>query len=402
MSRAAESGRRDRDRGEAALAPPPPSRSPWQRFYGAAHRARRAWYRRRAERLPRPVVSVGNLHWGGGGKTPLTAAVAAHLRDAGHRVAILSRGYGRETKGIRVVSDGGPPLLGPAEAGDEPVLLAEQLPGVAVVVAADRAAAGRHALEHLPAVPDLFLLDDGFSHLRLHRDLDLLAFPAADPFAGGRLLPGGRLREPLASSRHADAALLTGLPPEEVPADSDEEDGGPGRGKAEALAAALGGHGFRGEAFACALEPCSLRLVGRGSEAADELPPGTRLLPVCAIARPDGFLAGAGPAATAAGMEVVAPALTFRDHHDYREASLEKIRRTAAEAGAGAVLTTTKDGVKLGGRLGLPLVELPVRARPEAAFWPWLDGRLERLTAAAAAAGKGSDEGGGAMKGEER
>jgi len=390
-------------RAEASLAPPSPPRSPWQFVYGAAHRARRAWYRRRAERLPRPVVSVGNLHWGGGGKTPLVAAVAAHLRDAGHRVAILSRGYGRDSTGIRVVSDGGPPLVGPGEAGDEPFLLSEQLPGVAVVVGAERAAAGRHALEHLASPPDLFLLDDGFSHLALHRDLDLLAFPAADPFAGGRLFPGGRLREPLASCRHADAALLTGLAPEVVAQEEVAQEGtegsaksgagaGAGRRKAEALAAALGEHGFEGAAFACALEAAALRRVddGDGDDSGSEvgsdagsdagpLAAGTRLLPVCAIARPGGFLAGAAAAAAAAGLEL-APALTFRDHHDYPPASLEEIRRAAAAAGAGAVVTTAKDRVKLHRRhLGLALVELPVRARPEAAFWAWLDGRLEPL-----------------------
>ena len=167
-----------------------------------------------------------------------------------------------------------------------------------------------------------------------------------------------------------------------------EDGGGAGRRKAEALAAALGEHGFQGAAFACALETDSLRVVGRRGGTDDALPVGTRLLPVCAIARPAGFLADAGAAATAAGMEVTAPALTFRDHHDYPEASLEKIRRAAAEGGAGAVLTTTKDGVKLRGRLGLPLVELPVRARPEATFWSWLDGRLGRLTGATGGAGE--------------
>ncbi|HEX2254119.1 MAG TPA: tetraacyldisaccharide 4'-kinase, partial [Thermoanaerobaculia bacterium] len=166
------------------LDPPPPPVSPWQLLYGGAHRLRGAWYRRRSRRLPRPVVSVGNLHFGGTGKTPLTAALAAHLRDAGIAVCILSRGYGSRGAGVRVVSTGEGPRLGPEEAGDEPVLLAGELPGVAVVVGADRFAAGSHALDHLTPRPDMFLLDDGFSHLGLARDIDLLAFPAADPFAG--------------------------------------------------------------------------------------------------------------------------------------------------------------------------------------------------------------------------
>ncbi len=84
-----------------SLQPPPPPRSPWQKLYGLAHRWRRRWYRRRALRLPQPVVSIGNLHWGGSGKPPLTAAVAAHLHDGGRRLAILSRGYASRGEGVR-------------------------------------------------------------------------------------------------------------------------------------------------------------------------------------------------------------------------------------------------------------------------------------------------------------
>lgn len=365
---------------------PPPPRSPWQLLYGAAHRARRAWHRPRATSLPRPVVSIGNLHWGGGGKTPLTAAVAAHLRDSGYRVCILSRGYGSRDggRGVRVVSDGGPPLLSPSTAGDEPVLLAGELPGVAVVVAADRAAAGRHALNSLPEPPDVFVLDDGFSHVFLHRDLDLLAFPAADPFAGGRLAPGGRLREPLSSARHADAVLLTGLASDEVP----EAFGGAvpngsatppvsaetaGERKAAALGSSLHAYGFRGAAFACALDTGLPRLSGAPPTA---LAPGRRTLLVAAIARPEGFLASAHRAAEEAGLKVVGTPLTFRDHHDYPPDSLRRIHEAAAAAGADLVLTTAKDRVKLIGHLDLPLAELPVRARPQPEFWHWLDRRL--------------------------
>src|ERR1700730_9859748 len=102
---------------------PPPSRSPWQLLYGGAHGLRRRWYRHRAGRLPRPVVSVGNLHWGGGGKTPLVSALACHLRDRGLQVCVLSRGYRKGRRGGggggRVVSTGRGPLLGPEGAGDE-------------------------------------------------------------------------------------------------------------------------------------------------------------------------------------------------------------------------------------------------------------------------------------------
>src|SRR5258708_24823191 len=182
--------------------------SPWQLVYSGVHRLRLRWYRQHARRLPRPVISVGNLHWGGSGKTPLVAAIAAHLRDRGLAVCILTRGYGSRGRGVRVVSAGHGPLLDVRMAGDEPALLAGELPGVAVVVGPDRHQAGLEALARLDPAPDLFLLDDGFSHLALPRDLDLVAFPAPAPFGGGPVFPSSRLREPLAPVNRADPWVL--------------------------------------------------------------------------------------------------------------------------------------------------------------------------------------------------
>lgn len=342
-------------------APSPPT-SPWQQFYGGVHRLRLRWYRKHAYRLPRPVISVGNLHWGGSGKTPLVAAIAAHLRDRGLAVCILSRGYGRRGRGVRVVSTGQGLLLDARTAGDEPALLAGELPGVAVVVGPDRHQDGLEALARLDPVPDLFLLDDGFSHLALARDLDLVAFPASDPFGGGRLFPSGRLREPLAAIRRAHAAILTGAP--------DWEDHG------TALASALRSRGFTGPGFASVTRPDAPRLA-----TGDPLPAGTRVLLVTAIARPAAFTA----LARDLGLEI-AGELSFPDHHLYTEASLARIadafRSSGIRSDTGAVLVTSKDRVKLLGRLdvlGVPLAELPIRADPEPAFWKWLDGEWDRL-----------------------
>jgi tetraacyldisaccharide 4'-kinase len=399
----------------ASLDAPPPAGSPWQRLYAAAHRLRARWYRERARRLPLPVISVGNLHWGGGGKTPLVAAVAGHLRQRGVAVCILSRGYGSGGHGVRVVSRGDGPLLGPAEAGDEPVQLAGDLPGVAVVVGADRYRAGMAALACLRPAPDLFLLDDGFSHLALHRDLDLLAFPAADPFGGGRLWPGGRLREPLAASARADAALLIGAPaPDSAEAG---ETGGSGAGETgrtgagktatgetptsaapavpavvipgsgAALAAALRPYGFIGPGFACALRAGAAVLHGPAGIV--PLAAGSRVLLVSAIARPEQF------AATVRKLDfAVMEELRFPDHHPFPAASLARIAARAAASGAAAVLVTSKDRVKLLGRLAAPLAELPVAAEPEPAFWTWLDAAADRLLASPAA-GSPSRAGGG-------
>jgi tetraacyldisaccharide 4'-kinase len=334
--------------------PPPRPRGPWQWLYGTGHRLRYRWYRRRAQRLPKPVVSVGNLHWGGGGKTPLVAATAAWLRDADWKVAILSRGYKSRGEGVRVVSRGEGPLLGPMVAGDEPVLLAGQLPGVAVLVCPDRYHAGRQALYRLDVEPDVFLLDDGFSHLRLHRDLDVLTFPAADTFGGGRLAPSGRLREPLAAAARADAVVMSGV----------GVDAGAGR----ELATALRAFGFQGPGFSAPVRAETPRRVPEGDPVALD---GRRVLLVSAVARPQSF------ADTARGLGAeIAGDLRFPDHHPYPDASLDEIRRALRQHDAELVLVTSKDRVKLQGRLELPLAELPIRAEPEAAFFEWLETRL--------------------------
>jgi tetraacyldisaccharide 4'-kinase len=287
-------------------------------------------------------VSIGNLHWGGTGKTPLVAAVASHLRDRGLAVCILSRGYASRGRGVRVVSTGEGPLLGPLLAGDEPVLLAGELPGVAVVVGPERHEAGMAALRRLPRPPDLFLLDDGFSHLALRRDLDVVVFPAADPFGGGRLFPSGRLREPLAAIARAHAVVLTNATaPEDGPA----------------LAEALRPYGFTGPGFASFIRP------GR-----PDLPAGAKVLLVTAIARPERFEA----TARSLGFEI-AGELRFPDHHAYPVPSLQRITEAFRSSGAEAVLTTTKDAVKLQGRLDIPLAELPIQAEPVPAFWEWLE-----------------------------
>ena len=316
---------------------------PWQALAGAALRLRRRWYRGRARRLPVPVVSIGNLHLGGTGKTPLTAAVAGHLRDRGRRVAILSRGYRRRTRGLLWVSRGEGLLVEPLDAGDEPALLAETVPGVAVVVAEDRFAAGAAAVGDAGFGADVLVLDDGFSHVRLARDVDILAFPWADPLGGARLAPSGTLREPLSAVVHADAAVLTG---------ADAEAGA----ETDRLAARLGAAGFRGRVFAAATrarcrEPCL---------------PGPRVL-VTGIARPERVVVSASEL----GLSIV-DHLALPDHHPYPDSSLRRISEAVARHRAVGIATTAKDAVKLRGRID-DMVVIDVDAVPEADFWSWLD-----------------------------
>ena len=179
--------------------------------YGRAAQWRRAWYERyphRRARLDRPVISVGNLVVGGSGKTPTVAALARLLQQLGERPAILSRGYARSapTDGVVVVSDGTRVLEPTARSGDEPQMLARSLDGVPVLVSRERFLGGRLAERRFDAT--VHVLDDGFQHLRLMRDVDLVIVSRKD--LDEEILPTGSLREPVAAVRHAHAVLVPG------------------------------------------------------------------------------------------------------------------------------------------------------------------------------------------------
>lgn len=300
-------------------------------------------------RLTRPVISVGNLSVGGRGKTPTVQRLAAWLRDEGWRPAILSRGYGRAdvADGAVVVSDGVRLHADLARAGDEPLMLARALPGVAVVVCTDRYLAGRLAETHLGAT--VHLLDDGFQHLGLERTVDLLIVDPED-LRAPHVLPSGRLREPLDAVRAADALLWT--------AESDPQE----------VAARLG--------VACAFrlvrEPGPLVAGVPGDEAPGR---GTRVVALCGVARPQAFV----DSLTADGFDVAAT-LAFPDHHRYDASDLARIRATAASTGAAGVVTTEKDWMRLLPHrpLGVALAWRPlaVRIEPFDAFAGWLRARL--------------------------
>jgi len=160
-----------------------------------------------AERLPRPVLCVGNLSTGGTGKTPHVMHLAKWLSGLEYRVAILSRGYRRSSRGVVWVSDGEGKVGSFLECGDEPVLMARSLPGVPVLVGESRVAAGLEALKHVPV--DVFLLDDGFQHLSLARDFDLLLVDCGSGLGNRMTVPFGKLREPPSHARFADGLVVT-------------------------------------------------------------------------------------------------------------------------------------------------------------------------------------------------
>lgn len=281
-------------------------------------------------RLPVPVISVGNLTAGGTGKTPMVLFLAAELRRRGFRPAVVSRGYGGGAERIGdVVGDGERIFLDAARAGDEPRLLAERLPGVPVIVGADRFAAGTTAVRRFS--PDLILLDDGFQHRRLARDLDLVLLDARRPLGNGHLLPRGPLREPPGALGRADALILTR---------SDR-----GAGLLPRIPEIAGIPVFR------AIHRPALRRVvpaGRPMEAADPFPAGPDSLDGRRIFVFSGLADNADVLRTVRelGGEPVG-AMAFPDHHVFSEADRTRVGRRADAVSADLLATTEKDAVRL-------------------------------------------------------
>ncbi len=325
-------------------------------LYGELVRRRRRWYAAHPSarrRLARPVVSVGNLTVGGSGKTPVVACLARLLLAMGERPAILSRGYGRQvvSDGVVVVADGERLRADLPRAGDEPLMLARALTGVAVLVSPDRYLAGRLAEQRLGCT--VHLLDDGFQHLALERDLDLVLVSRRD-LDDARLLPGGSLREPVTAVMAADAVIAT---------DTRE----PG------LADLAGRFGVA-RVFAARRRQEPARLVG-SPDRAIAVRPDLPAMAVAGIARPERFFADL----RAAGWSL-RRTVTFRDHHPYRAADLERLGQWARDDGIELVLTTEKDLVRLLRYRPLPLplawVPLTVSIEPPDEFQAWMADRV--------------------------
>lgn len=287
--------------------------APVQALYTAINRGRRALYRRgllQTESLPRTVLSIGNRAVGGSGKTPLTIAIARGLLERGLRVVILTRGYGRDSSNEPLIVDG----EDPRRFGDEPVVIARNAPEAAVVVGSKRAAAGRWFLETVGDC-DVFILDDGFQHLQLERDLDLVIENAEARW----------YREGPEALRDADIIFRRGEPASEA-----RERG---------------------------LEIAPASWTRSGTALGLELLRGTRVFAFAGLADNAQFFRTLEQiGATVAG------SLTFADHHVYRPSDLERIRREATAARAELIITTEKDAVKT---TGLETAVLRVAAKIE-------------------------------------
>jgi len=308
--------------------------------------------------LPCPVVCVGNLTVGGTGKTPVAAAVAGLLKDLRFQPAIVSRGYGakRAPGEIVVVSEGKGPVVAPDKAGDEPYLLARLLEGVPVVAGADRCAAGRTALERFGV--SAIVLDDGFQHLRLRRDFNLVLLDASRDPRSMRLFPRGPLREGFGALRRASAIALT------------RADGSAHRDHWRAIAERWSGGA---PVLEVRLAPTALIAdCGRGGSIPLESLRGRRVAALCGIARPAAFRSSL----EALGAEVRAERV-FPDHHRYGPQDLQEAVSAARASGAEWVATTDKDAIKL---LEFPSPGIPLYAlRIAADFGPDRERLVELL-----------------------
>lgn len=289
-----------------------------------------------------PVVSIGSLSAGGSGKTPLTIALAQALIRRGRNVDVLSRGYGRTgLQAARVDPDGAA-----EDFGDEPLLIVRAT-GVPVYVAAQRYEAGllAESADLPPAAGRIHLLDDGFQHRQLHRDVNILLVDACDWFAE-RLLPAGNLREPLPAIRRAD---VLAIPAADAPQ----------------LEPGLRGHGWQGPIW---------RLQRRMQVPSINGP----IAAFCGIARPGQFFGGL----ESAGLHLALRA-AFPDHHRYAVREIDRLADSARRAGAAALVTTEKDHVRmgklvaiLGASLPLSIARLRIEIENEQAALNWLEDKL--------------------------
>lgn len=329
---------------------PLPFLRPLSPLYGAAVAARNLLFDAgvlRVRDVGVPVVSVGNLTAGGTGKTPLVEYLVRGLLARGHRPAVVSRGYGRTGRGTVVVGDGTGVRADSAAAGDEPVQIARRFPSAVVVVARRRADAADVAVKQLGA--DVVVMDDGFQHRWLARDLELVAVDATLDLRREPLLPAGLRREPLSALRRADLVVLT----------------------------RAGEPALRERARARLGAVCSVPVLASTTRLEGFRDAGDRSLPSDALRGvPVALFSGIGrPAAftetmVAAGARVVA-SLEFPDHHPYTEPDIRRVLDAARAAGADRIVTTEKDARRLEG--------LPTGARAAASRAGILSTRVEAV-----------------------
>lgn len=309
---------------------------------------------RKRYRLPVPVISVGNLTFGGTGKTPAVQTLCRMLQEQGRRVVVLSRGHGGSAKGALIVSDGVSIIADSAEAGDEPLLLAASLPGVPVVVGKDRRVSGRLACKTFE--PDVIVLDDGMQYWQLHRDLEITVVNAAKPFGSGFVMPMGDLREPVSGLRRAGLVLVNAV-----------------NGSAEGCLSRVSGAAPRAAVFKCVRKPLNIRSVGTGKEHALRWIKGRRVLAFCGIGSPWSFIGMLSDLECTVACEII-----FPDHHRFSDEDIARINSEHESCGAELVITTEKDAARLcsGSIPELYTLGIRLEIEDEPGFKEYITGRI--------------------------
>ncbi|MBN1594013.1 MAG: tetraacyldisaccharide 4'-kinase, partial [Candidatus Coatesbacteria bacterium] len=279
-----------------------------------------------------PIICVGNITTGGSGKTPAVIMLCELLRSMGKRVVIISRGYGRATRGLRILDPEAREGIDASKAhrtfGDEAILLANRLREVPIVLSEDRVEAAKAAFDKFR--PDCLVMDDGFGHRRLARDLDILLFDARHPFANGRLLPCGMLREPLWAIARAEATIIT-----RTECCSEDE-----------ILATENAVRERSDGIAVLHSTHTISSLSRLSDR-QEFPPSMlkrrKVLAFCGIAKPESFFS------TLSSLDAVVDGIRFADHHTYTASDLSDLLSRLASGGYDFLITTEKDATKLVG-----------------------------------------------------
>lgn len=283
---------------------------------------------RRRYKLPCRVVSVGNLTFGGTGKSPTVRAICQALVEHGIRPAVLSRGHGgRLCRVGAIVSDGRGRTVDAVDCGDEPAALADALPGVPVAIGKDRRVSGRRVVEAFD--PDLIVLDDGMQYWQLHRDVEIVLMSALAPFDTGMTLPAGDLREPARGVKRADVVIVTG-----VEAAGEEH--------SMRFADELSSKAPRAEVFLAKRVASAIVDTSTGERMPLECIEGVSVVGVSGIANPQSFES----MLISLGADVK-EFVRFGDHCAYSIVEVDSVEKALARTGAAAVVTTAKDAVKL-------------------------------------------------------
>jgi len=311
----------------------------------------------KAKRVPLPVLSIGNLSVGGTGKTPIALHLAQALEKMGHKNVIISRGYGGR-RGVDPMDV--TPKSDPSETGDEPAMMARRLGPNRVIVGRSRHAAALRAISSIPEAK-LLIMDDGFQHRKLHRDIDLLLLDGTRKWGNGRLLPLGDLREPMTGAKRAHALIVTRC----------------SKTNKDEVEKWWSDFGSGGPIFYVDFHIATVRDAATGKRLAlpAELGP---LFAFCALGHPQAFYADL----QTAGLTLVGTK-SFRDHKALSPSKIARLAALAADSGATGLICTEKDAVKLTtahiAANGLPIWVAEQEVQGEAGLVEWIVDSLNRL-----------------------